>query len=74
MSKKLIIKNNDEFSFSVSGAEEEIKTFINWVRNYGRGIFKKKENAIICVTPSDLTACRLKALRQKLNVKKEDIA
>ncbi len=74
MAKKLIIKNNDEILFFVSGAKNEIKTFIDWVRNYERGIFNKKENAIICATPSDLTACRLKALRQKLKIEKSDVA
>ena len=65
---KQITIRDSKISFSVSGTEEEIKNYIDWVKKYNKGTFKKKENAIICSKPVNLTACRLKAQHQNLAV------
>lgn len=50
----------------ISGSEAEIAHFIKWVKTYRHG--KVTADSIICKTPNDMKACRLKALYLKLNI------
>lgn len=50
----------------ISGSEVEIARFIKWVKTYRHGRYIA--DSIICKTPNDMKACRLKALYLKLNI------
>ena len=50
----------------ISGSEAEIAHFIKWIKTYRHGKFTA--DSIICKTPNDMKACRLKAQYQKLNI------
>ena len=61
----LTIKHQRD-TICISGSEVEIARFIKWAKTYRHGRFTA--DSIICKTPNDMKACRLKALYLKLNI------
>ena len=61
----LTIKHQRD-TLCISGSEVEIARFIKWVKTYRHGKFTA--DSIICKTPNDMKACRLKAQYQKFNI------
>lgn len=61
----LTIKHQRD-TLCISGSEAEIAHFIKWIKTYRHGKFTA--DSIICKTPNDMKACRLKAVYLKLNI------
>lgn len=65
MNKTLIVRHDNETSFSLEGSESQISAFIKWVDNYHHGTFDGL-NTINCNAHKDIRACMQKAKRECL--------
>lgn len=74
MSKTLIVRMNNNKSFSATGSTEQILSFIKWVDEYNHGIYNG-EDILECKTPNDFKVCHIKAIRLGLlpSATKDDI-
>lgn len=64
--KSLVVSDNNGTNFTVSGTEDLIHQFLNWVEEYKRGNYNKEQNVVVCNTPLDMKACTMKASRMTL--------
>ena len=66
MKKNSLIIKHQNNSFSINGSRKEIADFVRWVKNYRRG--ELLAESIVCSSPTDMQACRMRAKHQKLTI------